>query len=428
MPETPLNPLRLAAALSVVLALVFGAAAAASPAGPSGIRPLIEGEEPATLEKPADQGTPVGTAVSLPIKGKELLTLKAEGLPAGLTIAKTSTSEWEVTGTPTTIRAPAVVTLTAENPGHGSAAVSKFNWSVGGINPPPDLKKIALAPVKIIITGAEMKTLTSSPLPAGLELKDVGSSEAEWEIAGAATQTGLTQIELKGQNAKAQSLPPVEFTFGVVGANNPGPQTGTVGVPLNIPITGVEMAKITAAKPLPAGLKLEDSGAEFEWRILGTPTSAGTAEVELEVETPGKETELLTFTLAIAPAEVPPAPTPPSATGTLTITPAGAFSAARATCSGVTFSPATISTQWLLDGAPIAGATGTVYVAPRVDDGHQLSCRQTALSADGATAVVSSAAATVHEQPPSPTGRSARPHSAARVPSACRTANRPRPR
>ncbi len=41
-------------------------------------------------------------------------------------------------------------------------------------------------------------------------------------------------------------------------------------------------------------------------------------------------------------------------------------------------------------------------MAPRIDDGHLLSCRQTALTAEGATASVTSAPATVHEQPPQP--------------------------
>jgi hypothetical protein len=390
--------------LFFLLGLLGAAAAAqASPAGRSGIRPFIAGEEPATLEKPADQGTPVGREVALAIKGTELFELKAEGLPAGLEVKKVSSAEWEVTGAPTTIAAAATVTLTAENPKHGAPAVTKFSWTIGGIELPPDEKSIIAAPVKIPVTGVELKTLTASTLPPGLELKNLGS-ETSWEITGAA-HTGLTQIELKGQNAKGEPLPPVEFTFGAVGANNPGPQKGSVGVPLEVAIHGVELAKLTAAKPLPGGLKLEDQAAsEFEWRIVGTPTAAGVAEIELEVEDAGKQTQLLKFTLTIAEAETeaPPAPAPPTATGRLAISPAAAFAAAKSTCSGVAWSPAGVTTQWLLDGAPISGATATTYTAPRIDDGHVLSCSQTATGADGAVARQTSAGVTVHEQPAQP--------------------------
>jgi hypothetical protein len=77
------------------------------------------------------------------------------------------------------------------------------------------------------------------------------------------------------------------------------------------------------------------------------------------------------------------------------------FSAAKAVCGGLTWSTTTLATQWLLDGAPITGATAATFKAPRALDGHQLSCRQIA-SAGGQSSSLTSAARTIHEQPAEP--------------------------
>jgi hypothetical protein len=106
---------------------------------------------------------------------------------------------------------------------------------------------------------------------------------------------------------------------------------------------------------------------------------------------------------AVSPTkETPPSPKPPTATGTLAISPPVLFSAVRASCAGVTWSAASVSTQWLLDGAPITGSVSSTFTAPRSDDGHALSCRQTATSLDGMSGSLTSAAHTIHEQPPQP--------------------------
>ncbi len=116
---------------------------------------------------------------------------------------------------------------------------------------------------------------------------------------------------------------------------------------------------------------------------------------------------LLAFALLNAPAapalEASPGPEAeaPSAAGVLVVTPSVAFSAARSECGGAAWSGGTVATQWLLDGVPIPGATATVFTAPRADDGHRLACTQTA-SEGSRSRAVTSAAHTIHEQPPQP--------------------------
>lgn len=100
--------------------------------------------------------------------------------------------------------------------------------------------------------------------------------------------------------------------------------------------------------------------------------------------------------------EPQPGPQPPTATGSLIVGPTVVFAAAHATCSGLTWSTGTVATQWLLDGSPIAGATAASYTPLRAEDGHSLSCRQTATAPDGLTAMQTSPAVIVHEQPPQP--------------------------
>ena len=81
--------------------------------------------------------------------------------------------------------------------------------------------------------------------------------------------------------------------------------------------------------------------------------------------------------------------------------PAIVFSAARAICSPPASPTGASSTAWLLDGAPIAGATSTTYTPPRSDDGHRLSCSQSRVE-EGVVRTLTAPARTVHEQPPQP--------------------------
>ncbi len=101
------------------------------------------------------------------------------------------------------------------------------------------------------------------------------------------------------------------------------------------------------------------------------------------------------------PASEPAPATDPTAAGPPQLGPAVIFSGARASCDGAGSSTAAVVTQWLLDGTAIVGATDTSYTPPRADDGHQLSCAQTATES-GISRTLTSAARPIHEQPAQP--------------------------
>ncbi len=58
--------------------------------------------------------------------------------------------------------------------------------------------------------------------------------------------------------------------------------------------------------------------------------------------------------------------------------------------------------QWLLDGAPIAGANGPTFVPPRADDGHLLSCAATSSLEGGSRARSRVSPARSTSSPPQP--------------------------
>jgi Putative Ig domain len=263
----------------------------------------------------------------------------------------------------------------------------------------------AIAP--LVVEGMRMAELTAVELPAGLTLERISGTEGR--ITGKPTHAETVTVALHAKNTEGVE---VSVTFGWTVEPEAAPtlvapvaQTSTVGTPIApVMVEGTHMAELTAQE-LPAGLTLERiSGTEG--RITGEPTHAETVTVALHAKnTEGVEVSV-TFGWTVEAAAVvviPPPPNPaPTAAGQLTVSPTIVFSAAKATCSGLTWSSSTLSTEWLLDGVPIAGATTGVYAPPRADDGHQLSCRQTATGAAGATSSAASAASTIHEQPPQP--------------------------
>lgn len=271
---------------------------------------------------------------------------------------------------------------------------------------PADRASTTGIPAELIVHGENLASLTAEPLPAGISAP-VQVSETEWKIAGTPSAVETVTVKLKSEDLEKAGPPgESEFvwrTYAPATLTTPGPQTGVVGTPLLLAVTGSGLHELTAA-PLPPGLELV-AVSETEWDIEGTPTAPGTTTTTLEATNPaGTATEPSSFGWTIAAASTPPPPStpqPPTATGTLIVSPGVVFSAAKALCGGLAWSTAAVSTQWLLDGAPIAGATAIAFTAPRADDGHRLSCRQTA-SADGLSATETSAARTVHEQPAVP--------------------------
>ncbi|HEX4436777.1 MAG TPA: hypothetical protein VH061_08270 [Solirubrobacteraceae bacterium] len=257
--------------------------------------------------------------------------------------------------------------------------------------------------VELIVHGENLASLTAEPLPVGItEVAPI--SETEWKIVGMPSVVEAVTVKLKAEDLEKVGTPAErEFTWTIyapAAIATPGPQTGSVGSPLSLALTGSDLHELMAA-PLPPGLKLVPV-SETEWDIVGTPTAAGTTTTTLEAENPaGTATAPADFEWTIGEASSPPAPQPPAATGSLTVSPGVVFSAAKATCGGLSWPTTTVTTQWLLDGAPIAGAISATFTPPRADDGHQLSCRQTA-SADGLSASLTSVARTIHEQPAGP--------------------------
>lgn len=79
------------------------------------------------------------------------------------------------------------------------------------------------------------------------------------------------------------------------------------------------------------------------------------------------------------------------------VAPSAVYLTASVSCGGVSWPPGGVATQWLLDGSPIPEAMSTLFVPPRGDDGHQLSCEQTGTTASGGPLTLTSAPHVVHE-------------------------------
>ncbi len=67
----------------------------------------------------------------------------------------------------------------------------------------------------------------------------------------------VLEVELAGANAAKEALQPVKFTFTVDGIDNPGPQKASPGTAVEIPVRGVGLGELKAAKALPEGLTLK---------------------------------------------------------------------------------------------------------------------------------------------------------------------------
>ena len=354
------------------------------------------------VNKPAPQTATVGTAFEVVVSGVGLHTLTPKSLPEGLSLKEVSETEWKIAGKP--LKAGAgEVELTGEDAAKEALPPVRFTFTVTGINKPAAQTATLGTAFEVVVSGTGLHALSAKGLPEGLKLEDPGSSETEWKILGTPTKAGVFEVELSGKDTEGRTLQPVLFQLTVEGINSPGPQRATLGTAIEVVVSGAGLRTLSA-KALPDGLKLEEPGTETEWKIVGTPTKAGVFEVELSAKDAEGNTlpSVLPFTFTVTGPEVPPPPPPPTPTGTLAVTPSAALALARATCGGVSWSAATVAVQWLADGAPIPGATSASYFPPRAEDGHSISCRETAKASNGATASVTSPGVTVHEQPAQP--------------------------
>ena len=372
-------------------------------AGLAAVLPAAEAEGPATVNTPGSQAGTVGVPVSLPVTGTNLFSLTAEPLPAGLKLEEVTEKEWRIVGVPTTA-GPTTVTLEAKSEAGEGPLATTFEWTIyepATVNTPGNqVGRVGVA-VNLLIEGTNMAALTAKGLPEGLTITRL--SDTEGTITGIPTTAqAKIPVTLEAENA-GHDVVSAHFDWTVAGLNNPGDQKSTVGVEVSLTLTGAELHTLTGEETLPHGLRLEDpEGSETEWKIVGTPTEAGTTSVKLEATNAAEEGAPPIAFYWTVNEPTPSAPQGPTASGTLAVSPRAVFSAAKATCGGVSWSPSTVVTQWLLDGAPISGATAGTFVPPRVDDGHQVACRQTATAAGGASSSLTSVSRTIHEQPAQP--------------------------
>jgi Ricin-type beta-trefoil lectin domain/Putative Ig domain len=230
-----------------------------------------------TVTNPGTQTTnPLSTAVSLQIKAadsvKSTLTYAAAGLPAGLTISKTTGL---ISGTITAAKTYSVkVTVTDAKAATGSAS---FTWTAGNtvtITNPGTQSTAVGAPVALAILAADDDKATAlawsaAGLPPGLAINAVSGI-----ITGAPTTPGTSTVTVKVVD-KDGSGTSATFTWKVanlVTVTAPGTERSTVSVAITpVTVTATDSTKgepitFTAAN-LPPGLAISAAG-----KISGTPT------------------------------------------------------------------------------------------------------------------------------------------------------------
>jgi endo-1,4-beta-xylanase len=181
-------------------------------------------------------------------------------------------------------------------------------------NPGPQHGTVGVPVTPVTLTASDPNigaTLawTASALPAGLSLTVSGSSAT---ISGTPTAAGIgtsnVTITVKDSTGAAASASfPWTITASSITITNPGPQHGTVGVPLSITLTVSDSnpaATITgSATGLPAGFSPTISSTSSTITISGTPTIAGTTTLTVTATDNAGASASVSFTLTIAPAQ-----------------------------------------------------------------------------------------------------------------------------
>jgi hypothetical protein len=259
------------------------------------------------ITKPKAQSTTVGTAVALAISAADddgtatPLTWTATGLPAGLTISKTT---GVITGTPTTAGADTVtVTVTDKTK---SAASIAFGWKIGNlikVTTPDKVISFWLGiPARVRITAtdsspAQALAFRATGLPAGLSINPatgVISGTPSAVGTGTATVTATDGTQSVGTGSLA-------WTAGqAITIRDPGRVVTTAGHGVSIPLTFTDKAgekvALTAAG-LPSGVLFRPNPP----LIYGWPT-AGTYRVIIHGHGALGSTDEMAFTLVANPA------------------------------------------------------------------------------------------------------------------------------
>jgi prepilin-type N-terminal cleavage/methylation domain-containing protein len=229
------------------------------------------------LTNPGSQATAVGAAVSLTVAstgGTAPLAWTATGLPAGLSIAG---STGVVSGTPTTTRTAATVTVTATDAASQPASTT-FTWAVIPAVTTPAAQtgevSVAASALQVVVSGGVSPyAWTASGLPAGLS---IGASTGL--VSGTPTASGTSTVTVTVTDANGASATTSGFTWTVAAVPAVTlPTTTARSSPLGTTITSVQAtvsggtsAYTWSATNLPTGLSISGGGL-----ISGKPT-AGT--------------------------------------------------------------------------------------------------------------------------------------------------------
>jgi LmbE family N-acetylglucosaminyl deacetylase len=339
------------------------------------------------LTNPGAQDGIVGEGVNLQVTAtdadSDTLTFGASGLPAGLSI---QSSTGRITGTPTA--AGTFNVSVTVNDGRGGSDTESFTWSVVPANVPPVLSNpgnqtgtvgTALS-LQLMANDVDGDTLgyAATGLPAGLTI-----NSSTGRISGTPTSVGTANVTIAVSDGRGGSDTGA-FTWTIVPANrvpnltNPGNQSGTVGVAVNLQLVASDPDGDTlayAAVGLPAGVTINTSTG----RISGTPTVSGVSNVTIAVSDgrDGSDTESLTWTVVPAPPvnAAPVLTNPGSQSGTVGVAVSLQIAASDGNGDSLGYTAANLpaglsidSGTGLISGIPTTAGTSSVTVA--VSDGR----------------------------------------------------------
>jgi hypothetical protein len=244
-----------------------------------------------------------------------------------------------------------------------------------------DVGTVTSAPATLTVN-AQAPGITTQPVaitvtaPASAAFSVVASGTAplsyQWRRDG---------TPIPGATGTSYVLDPTSLSdtgaqFDVVVTNTAGTVTSAMAiltVNAALPVVTTPPADLTVIEPAPAGFSVTATGTaplSYQWRRDGTPIDGATsstyvldptavvdsgAQFDVVVTNPAGSVTSAAATLTVDPAPVPPSIVTPPADLTVT-------EPAAATFTVQADGDAPLAYQWRRNGAPIAGATGNVYV------------------------------------------------------------------